>query len=66
MQGIYYIKNSLYNENEYHIVGYFTDLESAKESLKHCADWYRPNGTGKIYHVEFGRNKKPELIYEIK
>lgn len=64
MQGIYYIENLLYDEHNYHIVGYFTDLESAKECFKTCADWSRPNGTGRIYYVEFGRNKKPELIYE--
>ena len=65
MKGIYYIKNTINeSEMESQIVGYFTDLESAKESLKYCADWYRPNGTGKIYYVEFGLNKKPKLIYE--
>lgn len=63
MNEIFYIKNTV---DEWHsaIKGYFPTLESAKEALKDCCDWYRPMGTGKIYKVGFGINVEPELVYE--
>ena len=63
MNGIYYIENTI---NEMHSMcqGYFNTLDDAKEALKKCSDWYRPNGTGKIYYVEFGLNKNRKLVYK--
>lgn len=65
MNGIFYIENSV---DEWHdsIKGYFTDLESAKAALPECADWYRPNGTGKIYFQKFGLDEKPTIVFESK
>lgn len=61
---IYYIEN-LVSEWCSRIVGYYSTLENAKEALKDCADWYRPNGTGKIYEVELDSNELyPKLVYE--
>lgn len=63
MNGIFYIENSV---DEWHlsIRGYFNDLESAKAALSECADWYRPNGTGRIYFQKFGLGQKPKLVFE--
>lgn len=64
MKKIYYIEN-LVTEWRTRIVGYYSSLENAKEALKDCADWYRPNGTGKIYEVELDSHEKyPKLVYE--
>lgn len=65
MSGIYYIKNSI-DAFESGITGYFPSLEIAKESLKHCAEWYRENGTGRIYFVEYGLDKPSILVFESK
>ena len=56
-KGIYYIENTI---DEYHtrISGYFETEEEAREALKKCSDWYRPNGTGRIYFKEFGSTSK--------
>lgn len=63
MKGIYYIENTV---NEWHstIRGYFATEEEAREALKSCCDWYRPNGTGRIYFQPFGLNQPRQLIYE--
>ena len=63
MEGIYYIENTV---DEWHssIQGYFTSKEEAIEALKNCCDWFRPNGTGKIYFKKFGLKQLPQLIYE--
>ena len=63
MKGIYYIDNSI---DEYHHItsGYFETEDEAREALKSCADWFRPNGTGRIYFQEFGLHKESILIYE--
>jgi len=65
MKGIYFIKNSV---NEYHssISGYFETKEDAIKALEHCADWFRPNGTGTIYFQEFGIKGKCEEILRAK
>lgn len=65
MNGVYYIKNTI-SEFSSECRGYFKTLDEAKEALKKCGDWYRPIGTGRIYWVEFGLNKKPKLMYEKK
>lgn len=63
MDKIYYIENTI---DEYHsiIVGYFATFDEAKDALKDCCDWYRPNGTGRIYEIEFGLDKQPKLVFE--
>lgn len=61
MTGIYYIENTI-DEYRSVISGYFKTLNEAEESIKTCSDWYRSNGTGTIYFVEFGLNTKPKLI----
>lgn len=65
MKGIYYIQNTI-NEWGTHIMGYFPDLESTKEAMKSCGDWWRPDGTGEIYYIDFGLKADPELVYEVK
>ena len=63
MKGIYYILNSI---NEYHsdISGYFPTEDEAREGLKKCSNWFRPEGTGEIWFQEFGVNGKKTLIFE--
>ena len=63
MKGIYYIDN-LVDEWHHKICGYFITEDDAREALKLCADWYRPNGTGRIYFQEFGLDGETILIYE--
>ena len=65
MKGFYYIENTC---DEWHtfVSGYFETLEAAKEALKECNDWWRPNGTGRIYYQEFGLNKRPEQVYQVR
>ena len=63
MNGVYYIKNTVSEYNSA-ISCYFKTLDEAKEALKKCSDWYRPKGTGRIFWVEFGLNKRPKLIYK--
>lgn len=65
MNGVYYIKNTV-DDFQFHetIKGYFSTLDDAKKALKKCGNWSRPYGTGRIYWVDFGLNKKPMLIYE--
>ena len=63
MKGIYYIENYV-SERGSCISGYFATEDDAREGLKFCADWFRPNGTGRIYFKEFGLHGKTTLIYE--
>ena len=63
MKGVYFIVNSI-NEIATNVSGYFSTLEEAKEALKDCHDWYRSNGTGHIYFVEFGLKKTGKLVYK--
>lgn len=63
MNGVYYIENTV-SEYKSSISCYFKTLDEAKEALKKCSDWYRPNGTGRIYWIEFGLNKSPKLVYK--
>ena len=61
--GVFYIQNTV---NEYHsrISGYFETFEDALNNLKYCSDWYRPNGTGRIFKQEFGLSGDCFLLYE--
>lgn len=63
MKGLFYIENTI-NEIHSNRSGYFKTLDEAKEALKECCDWFRPKGTGRIYYVEFGLNKKRTLVYK--
>lgn len=63
MKGIYYIENYV-SERGSRISGYFATEDEARAGLKFCADWFRPNGTGRIYFREFGLHGKTTLIYE--
>jgi len=56
-KGIYFIENTI-DEYRSKISGYFLTEDEAKDALKDCADWFRPNGTGTIYFQEFGINGK--------
>ncbi|MGN0004567.1 MAG: hypothetical protein ACI37Z_01120 [Candidatus Gastranaerophilaceae bacterium] len=61
---IFYILNTT-GERSRQISGYFSTLEKAKQALKACSDWYRENGTGKIYSINIDELEPvPELIYE--
>ena len=57
MKGIYFIVNTI-DEIHTRISGYFMTEDEAREGIKNCADWFRPNGTGTIYFQEFGINGK--------
>lgn len=61
--GVFYIENSI---DEWHrtVSGYFPTEAEAREGLKKCYDWFRPNGTGKIYFKPYGVNQNAELVYE--
>lgn len=63
MKGIYYILNSI-DERRTRISGYFLTEDEAREGLKKCSNWFRPNGTGEIWFQEFGINGKKTLIFE--
>jgi len=63
MKGIYYIENYV-SEYGSRISGYFETEDAAREGLKFCSDWFRSNGTGRIYFREFGLHGKTTLIYE--
>lgn len=63
MNRVYYIKNTI-SEFSSECRGYFKTFDEAKEALKKCRDWYRQEGTGRIYWVEFGLNKRPKLMYK--
>lgn len=60
---MYYIENTV-NEYDSTIVGYFETFEGAVTALQNCSDWYREKGTGRIYQIGFGLNKRPKLVYE--
>ena len=61
---IYYILNTI-NEWDTTINGYFSSLDKAKEALKKCCDWYRSDGTGRIYEIELDSlSSIPKLVYK--
>ena len=62
MDKIYYIENTI-DEIHTKITGYFKSFDEAKEALKECSNWYRPEGTGSIYEVEFGLGNRPKRVY---
>jgi len=63
MERIYYIKNVV-TEYSSAISGYFPTFDAAKEALKDCSDWCRPNGTGEIYSIGFGLDANPVLEFK--
>lgn len=63
MDCIYYISNTV-DQDRTQINGYFFSLPEAKEALKECSDWYRSKGTGRIWRVEPGLNRRPVIVYE--
>lgn len=50
---IYIIENTV-NEYGSSEQGYFLSLGDAVDAIKKCCDWYRSNGTGKIYRITPG------------
>ena len=56
-KGFYYIENTINEWNRSHSA-YFETLEEAKEAIKHFSDWWRGDGTGRIYFQEFGTKQK--------
>lgn len=63
MDKLYYITNTI-NEWQSKTSGFFKSLDEAMKALEECCDWYRPKGTGCIWEVEFGLNKRAKLVYE--
>ena len=61
--GVYYIENTI-DEIHTKISGYFKTFGEAMDGLKDCADWFRDNGTGKIYFQEYGFHSRRRLVYE--
>jgi len=61
MKGFYFIENAT---DEWHSseTAYFSTLKEAKEAMKHCADWFCGEGTGRIYYQEFGIDLKTTTI----
>lgn len=59
---IYYIETTD-NEWSSSIKGYYSTFEKAKEALQHHNNWYRPNGTGRIYEITLDTNEK-KLVYD--
>lgn len=60
---IYVIINTI---NEYSTTesGYFLSLGDAVDAIKKCCDWYRSNGTGKIYRITPGLHNRRTLVWE--
>ena len=63
-QYIYYIENTVNEQGRREITGYFSTLQKAKETLKHCSDWYRSMNTGCIYRAELDSVGSSELVYK--
>lgn len=60
---IYIIENST-NEWNRADQGYYLSLGDAVDAIKDCCDWYRSNGTGRIYHVSPGTRKTRTLVWQ--
>jgi hypothetical protein len=44
--------------------GYFLSLGDAVDAMQHCCDWWRSNGTGRIYRVKPGLHEARMLVWE--
>ncbi|MBQ8806601.1 MAG: hypothetical protein IJZ68_09185 [Bacteroidaceae bacterium] len=53
-EGYIYIIENTVNERSSREQGYFLSLGDAVDAIKKCCDWYRSNGTGKIYRITPG------------
>lgn len=53
-EGYIYIIENTVNERGSSEQGYFLSLGDAVDAIKKCCDWYRSNGTGKIYRITPG------------
>ena len=53
-EGYIYIIENTVNEYGSSEQGYFLSLGDAVDAIKQCCDWYRSNGTGKIYRITPG------------
>lgn len=53
-EGFIYIIENTINEYGSSEQGYFLSLGDAVDAIKKCCDWYRSNGTGKIYRITPG------------
>ena len=53
-EGYIYIIENTVNEYGSSEQGYSLSLGDAVDAIKQCCDWYRSNGTGKIYRITPG------------
>ena len=60
---IYIIENSV-SEWGREYQGYYLSLGDAVDEIKNCCDWYRSNGTGRIYRVAPGTRKPRQLVWQ--
>lgn len=61
---IYVIKNTDDELGRRSNSGYFFSLGDAVDAIKDCSDWWRPNGTGRIYRYEPGAHKPGTLVWK--
>lgn len=60
---IYVIVNTV-NEWSHDDKGYFLSFGDAVDAIKKCCDWYRSNGTGKIYRMKPGLQTSRTLVWQ--
>lgn len=60
-KGVYYIETDC-TEYSCKIDGYFSSEEDARKAIEKCSNHYGHKGSGRIFFIEFGLNKKPLLI----
>lgn len=60
---IYIIENST-SEWSRSDQGYYLSIGDAVDGIKNCCDWYRSDGTGRIYRVEPGTRKTRTLVWQ--
>lgn len=61
---IYVIENTYSERGGTSPSGYFFSLGDAVDGIKKCCDWWRPNGTGRIYRYEPGANKHGTIVWK--
>lgn len=61
---IYVIENTYCERGGLSNSGYFFSLGDAVDAIKGCADWWRPNGTGRIRRYEPGAHKPGTLVWK--